>query len=75
LFEAKKIGKNKNVKNLKEFVVDTINDNKYLEVEYFEIVDDIYINEIKSWNEKNKKIGCVAVHCGKIRLIDNIYLD
>lgn len=75
LFEAKKIGKNKNVKNLKEFVVDTINDNKYLEVEYFEIVDDIYLNEIKSWNEKNKKIGCVAVHCGKIRLIDNIYLD
>ncbi len=60
------------VEELKKWVVDEINKNPYLEVEYFEIVDDIYLNTIESWDEDNVKVGCITVQVGDVRLIDNI---
>jgi len=75
LFKAKQLSKNKNIKELKEFVINSINANDYLEVEYFDIVDDEHLENINSWDENNKKVGCIAVFCGKTRLIDNIYFD
>ena len=61
-----------NVEELKKWVAEEINKNPYLEVEYFEIVDDTELKPIRDWKENNVKVGCVAVHAGKIRLIDNI---
>jgi pantoate--beta-alanine ligase len=57
---------------LKKAVVDTINKDPYLQVEYFEIVDGNTLQPINSWNVPGLKVGCIAVHAGKIRLIDNI---
>jgi pantoate--beta-alanine ligase len=50
--------------------------NKYplIKLEYFEIVDTETLQPIKKWGECKKIIACVAVHLGKIRLIDNIIL-
>jgi pantoate--beta-alanine ligase len=62
----------KSVHDLEKWVVEEINKNPYLTVEYFEIVDDMQLQPIKSWNEKNTKVGCIAVYCGKVRLIDNV---
>lgn len=73
LFEAKELAKEKTVEEIKKIVVEKINSNNYLEVEYFEIVDDVFLNKIKNWEENNKKVGCIAVYCGEVRLIDNIY--
>jgi pantoate--beta-alanine ligase len=75
LFEAKKLAKQKTVEEIKKIVVDNINKNPFLEVEYFEIVDDEKLEKINSWNENKNKVGCIAVYCGKVRLIDNIYFD
>lgn len=61
-----------NVEELKQWVIDEINKNPYLEVEYFEIVDDTDLRPIKDWNENKNKVGCIAVYADKIRLIDNI---
>lgn len=69
---AKELRGEKNVQELSEWVVEKINQNPFLNVEYFEIVDDERLQPIKSWEEQNTKVGCVAVFCGKIRLIDNI---
>ena len=52
-----------------------INKNPFLTVEYFEIVDDEQLLPVKNWDGKTKKIGCIAVYCGKIRLIDNVILN
>ena len=60
------------VDELKQWVTEEINKNPYLEVEYFEIVDDTELKTIRDWKENNVKVGCVAVYAGKIRLIDNI---
>ncbi len=72
LFAAKQLGTKKNVQELANWVVDTINQNPFLDVEYFEIVDDEQLHAVNDWNEENTKVGCIAVFCGKIRLIDNI---
>jgi len=75
LFAAKELHVQKNVQELTEWVVDKINQNPFLNVEYFEIVDDEQLQTVKSWEENSTKVGCIAVFCGKIRLIDNIVFN
>ncbi len=72
LFESVNNVKVLSVEELKRSVVENINADANLDVEYFEIVDDTYLKPVKSWTEPNVKVGCVAVRVGKIRLIDNI---
>ena len=72
LFEAVKRAETHSLEEVKKWVIDTINQNPYLETEYFEIVDDKELKSANFWDQPVNKIGCVAVHCGKVRLIDNI---
>jgi pantoate--beta-alanine ligase len=72
LFEAREKTQHLTLVETKEWIVDTINKNPYLKVEYFEIVDINSLDPICDWNEKSEKIGCIAVQVGSIRLIDNI---
>ena len=60
------------VEELCGWVANRINENKFLNTEYFEIVNETTLLPVKSWDEDGIKVGCIAVHCGKIRLIDNI---
>jgi pantoate--beta-alanine ligase len=57
---------------LKEWVINSINFDPALSVEYFDIVDDTSLIPIESWHDKSGKIGCIAVKIGSVRLIDNI---
>ena len=72
LFDSKSKIEIMSVLEIKEWVINTINENPHLEVEYFEIVDDLKLEPISAWNDSGEKIGCIAVHVGSIRLIDNI---
>ncbi len=72
---AKNIAKNKTVDDIKSFVINEINKNNFLEVEYFDIVDDEKLEQISNWDENKNKVGCIAVFCGSVRLIDNIYFN
>jgi len=56
-------------------VINRINENELLNTEYFEIVDSLTLMPVKNWNDHGIKVGCIAVHCGKIRLIDNIKFE
>lgn len=53
-------------------VVERINAQPKLEVEYFEIVDGRTLATIDEWEESPYIVGCITVYCGKVRLIDNI---
>lgn len=75
LRKAKKLSGEKSVEELTEWVTVTINKNPLLDVEYFEVVDDENLQPVKSWKDSGTKVGCIAVYCGKIRLIDNIVLN
>lgn len=74
LFESQKYAKDHTVEETHNFVVDTINANEGLEVQYYEIVDGISLQPVSSWDESEYIVGCITVFCGHIpvRLIDNI---
>ena len=46
----------KSVEEITNWAIETINKNPFLIVEYFEIVDDIQLQPIKNWDEKNTKM-------------------
>ncbi|MEE4286611.1 MAG: pantoate--beta-alanine ligase [Mariniphaga sp.] len=75
LTNAMNLAGEKSVRDLENWVKETINKSPLLNVEYFEIVDFENLQPVKNWNDKGKKIGCIAVFCGKVRLIDNIVLN
>lgn len=72
LFEAKELMSTWKVNALKKAVIDKINNNPELKVEYFEIVDQKTLQPVKDFYQKGDKIGCIAVKIGNIRLIDNV---
>lgn len=75
LLEAKREAEVLSPAEVQARVVQRIQDNSLLEVEYFEIVDELTLQPLHSWEGSNKKVGCIAVFAGKVRLIDNIYFD
>ena len=56
----------------KAFVEDMIDDTEGLELEYYQIVDGNTLQEIEEWGDSDYVVGCIALFCGNIRLIDNI---
>jgi len=75
LFEAANKINDISVEQLCQWVIHGINQNEYLNTEYFEIVNEKTLLPVKNWSDPGKKVGCIAVHCGKIRLIDNIEFE
>lgn len=60
------------VKEVHDFVVNTINQDPDMEVEYYEIVDGNTMQPILQWSDTDYPVGCITVYCGEVRLIDNI---
>ncbi len=75
LKDATNFAKEFSVERVKQMVVSSVNNIPGLTVEYFEIVDDTNLQSVKNWNEDSVKVGCIAVFCGKVRLIDNIVFN
>ena len=59
---------------LTEWVMEQVNQNPLLKVIYFQAVDALTMQSVKSWDECERIQGCIAVQAGEIRLIDNIKL-
>ncbi|UCH15923.1 MAG: pantoate--beta-alanine ligase [Bacteroidales bacterium] len=72
LFQAKKDSRKYTVGNIKKNVSNTLNEDPYITVEYFEIVNASNLAPVQSWNEPSVKVGCIAAKVGNVRLIDNI---
>ena len=72
LFKACNLAADLSVSELKNWVIEEINKNPYLAVEYFEIVDNTSLLPVNNWDEAEEKIGCITVQVGKVRLIDNV---
>lgn len=53
-------------------VISNINKIRDLRVEYFDIVDGNTLQSISDWKDADYVVGCIAVFCGEVRLIDNI---
>jgi pantoate--beta-alanine ligase len=55
-----------------DYVLDTLRQKDILQVEYFQIVDGQTLRPVTEWTSSPYIIGCIAVRCGNVRLIDNI---
>jgi pantoate--beta-alanine ligase len=75
LVEARQLSMTKTLDEVKEFVLQQINTNPLLKVEYFEIVDETTLLPVNNWSDPGIKVGCIAVFAGKIRLIDNVIFN
>jgi pantoate--beta-alanine ligase len=60
------------ISETRQFVENCIKTIPSLRLEYFQIVNGNTLQNLDDWNEAAYIVGCIAVFCGKIRLIDNI---
>ena len=60
---------------VKRHVIEKINSVPLLRAEYFEIVDELTLESISSWEQPGIKVGCIAVFAGSVRLIDNVVFE
>ena len=74
LKESVTFAKKHSLKETHQYVVDSINAIKGLEVEYFSIVDGNTLQDLAEWEDSPYVVGCITVYCGKtpIRVIDHI---
>jgi len=70
LFESRNFVAEKSPNELIQWVANAIGAENGLELEYYGIVDASNLQTIDKWNDNC--IGCIAVFCGEVRLIDNI---
>ncbi len=72
LFASVDFAKVNTLQATKDFVEDIINGTPGLELEYYQIVDGDTLQEIEEWSDTGYAVGCIALFCGNVRLIDNI---
>lgn len=72
LQESKAMAATHSVREVIDYVVNTLDADPDLEVEYYEIVDGDSLVAIQDWKDTSYAVGCVTVYCGEVRLIDNI---
>lgn len=75
LYWAKAHYKTYSVENLKREIIERFTQIPELTLEYFEIVEDKNLQPILNWDYEGKIVACIAVFCGKVRLIDNIVFN
>jgi pantoate--beta-alanine ligase len=72
LLESQSITANYTPAQVEDWVIKKVNHNPYLTVEYFQISDSETLEPVAGWQENCDYVGCIAVFCGDVRLIDNI---
>ncbi len=75
LLEASEMAPRSSIKNIRKFVISTIEKIPGFRVEYYEIVDDVALKPVVSKDESSKDIRyfeCIALFAGDVRLIDNM---
>ncbi|MDR1601617.1 MAG: pantoate--beta-alanine ligase [Tannerella sp.] len=72
LKESRTFAPREKVQEVIDRVTGILNGKPPLRVEYFEIVDAKTLLPARDWYEPAGIVGCIAVFCGEVRLIDNV---
>ena len=65
----------KMISEISELVKRTIHSDPGLTLEYFEIVNERNLEPLRNWSDAQQIRACIAVHCGAVRLIDNMNIS
>lgn len=69
---SRQYARDHSVRATHDTVVEHLDAQPFLRVEYFEIVDARTLLPVEDWDESPRIVGCITVYCGNVRLIDNI---
>ncbi|MCM1348933.1 MAG: pantoate--beta-alanine ligase [Firmicutes bacterium] len=73
LQESVEMAKTNSVGEVKQWVIDQLNAEPFMEVEYYEVVNPLTMQPTDQWETpEGAAVGCITVYCGDVRLIDNI---
>ncbi|MDR1883129.1 MAG: pantoate--beta-alanine ligase [Prevotella sp.] len=72
LFKSREWANKYSVQETIRKVTDTLDSCDELKVEYYEIVDGHTLQPLTDWTDSDYIVGCIALFCGEVRLIDNI---
>ena len=72
LFESRDLAASRSLREVKEYVISHINAEDVFRLDYYEIVDGITLQPVADWADSSYIVGCIAVYCGNVRLIDNV---
>lgn len=72
LTESLEFAASHSVAETKQKVINEINAYEEMDVEYYEIADALTLQPISDWADAESAVGCITVHLGDVRLIDNI---
>lgn len=75
LIKASALYKFKRVETVIDYVVQTINANPEMELEYFEISDTETLIPIRDSKPSAPVVACIAIFMGQVRLIDNMIFN
>ena len=73
LSKSVNFAKDMSVEEVKNWVIDQFKVDEVFKMDYYDIVDGNTLQSVSSWQESDYIVGCIAIYCGKIRLIDNIH--
>ena len=73
LSKSVNFAKDMSVEEVKNWVCEQFTHDSVFKMDYYDIVDGNTLQSVSSWSESDYIVGCIAVYCGKIRLIDNIH--
>lgn len=72
LFKSLTFVDSKSIPETIRFVTEGLSNDPIFRLEYFDIVDGESLQTVEDWNQTDYVVGCIAVFCGPVRLIDNI---
>ena len=72
LFDSLRFAADNTLDDTKSYVEDKINAVNGFRLEYFSIVNGYTLQPVSNWDDADYIVGCIALFCGNIRLIDNI---
>ena len=72
LFESRTFAAANSLADTKAFVEKGIQAEPVFRLDYYAIVDGNSLQPVQSWEDSSYVVGCIAVYCGEVRLIDNI---
>ena len=62
----------KSISDTISYVTQNLAKDPTFKLEYYEIVDGDTLQPVENWDDSSYIVGCIAVFCGPVRLIDNI---
>jgi len=62
----------KSIQDTISYVTKGLAEDPTFKLEYYEIVDGDTLQPVENWDDSGYIVGCIAVFCGTVRLIDNI---